>query len=127
MTDNNQQNPPPGSPVVNSAIIPTVSIESLETKAKKTIFATVKDLWGKYSLFFTTVGLLLLAAKFSNVLMDLLNSASKKDLQNAQKTDIVLKAKEETANQQADALVKQAEDLPKQEGTVQDDWFKKDK
>ena len=126
---NDQQNPPAPqpapqapTPVVASTVqqAPTVVVQA-ETGLK----SVIKDLWGKYGIFFVLIGILLLVAKFNDVIMDLLGWSSKKDLQKAEKTDVQLKAQEDAANQQADALVKKANDLPSQEGKVDENWNQK--
>ena len=116
------QNPPqaPPAPPTVSQQAPTVVVQA-ETGLK----SVIKDLWGKYGIFFVLIGILLLVAKFNDVIMDLLGWSSKKDLQKAEKTDAELKAQEDAANQQADALVKKANDLPSQEGKVDENWNQK--
>lgn len=85
----------------------------------------VKELWAKYSIFFIIVGALLLVAKFGNVLMDLLAYFSKKDVEAATKKSDQLKSEEDAANKQANDLVKKANDLPNQEGPVDENWDRK--
>ena len=85
----------------------------------------IKDLWSKYGLLFIIVGVALLVMKSSNFIMDLIASISKKDVQKAEKQDAKLKNEEDSAKTQADALVKQAEDLPSQEKPVDENWNKK--
>lgn len=92
---------------------------------EETFSSAVKALWAKYGIFFILIGIGILALKFGNLLMDILGWSSKKDLEQAQKTDTQLKAKEDATNAQANALVKEANDLPKTEGKVDDDWDKK--
>ena len=108
-----EQTPPaasPAAPAAQPAATPTPSI--------------IKEMWSKYGILFILVGAGLLIAKFGDIAMSLLASASKKDIEAAQKTDTQLKA-QDAANQQADALVKKADALPAQQGKVDDDWDKK--
>ncbi len=90
-----------------------------------TLKATIKDLWSKYSIFFIVVGAVLLVAKFSDVIMEIIGWKSKLDVEQAQKTDQKLKAQEDAANQQANDLIKKADELPKTEGKVDENWNKK--
>lgn len=90
-----------------------------------TIKSVIKDLWAKYSIFFVIVGILMLVAKFGNLAMDFLAFKSKRAVDDAQKTDQKLKAEENAANKQANDLIKQAEDLPKTEKPVDENWNKK--
>lgn len=110
---NDQQSPPQPAPSV-----PAVPTDS-------TLKAAVKDLWSKYSIFFIVVGALILIAKFGDLAMDFLGWKSKKELDQAIKTDDKLKAEENAANQQANDLIKKANELPKTEGKVDENWDKK--
>lgn len=103
---------------------PTVA-STVEAKVEQVASFTFKSLWEKYGILFIIMGALLLIAKYSSVFMEFLSWSSKKDLQDAQKVDTQLKTQEDAANKQADALVQAAKDLPKQEGTVSDDWYTK--
>lgn len=108
---NTPQNPPQAQPTPQAPPAPSTSI--------------LKDLWTKHGIFFIVVGALLLAAKFGNVVIDLLTMASKKDVDQATKKDAQLKAEEDAANQKANDLVKKANDLPKQETPVDENWDKR--
>lgn len=124
MADQTPPAAPPAAPAAQPAPAPTVS-QVVEAKVEQTFSSIVKDLWARYGILFILVGIGLIALKFGSVAMDVLGWSSKKDLQDAIKTDTQLKAKEDATNTQADALVKQANDLPKTEGQVDDDWDKK--
>lgn len=117
---NDTQSPPQAQPVVPAAPS-NAAIEVVKTG----FVATVKDLWSKYSIFFIIFGALILIAKFNDLISDILGLASKKDVADATKTDEQLKAKETAANDQANALIKQANELPSKEGVVDADWNKK--
>ena len=126
MTDQNDQQGPPAAIAAPVAPAPAPSVaQAVTTAATTAVDNSLKGLWNRYGIFFILVGLGLLILKFNGVIMDVLGWSSKKDLQEAQKTDTQLKAKEDATNTQADALIKQAQDLPKQEGQVDDDWDKK--
>jgi hypothetical protein len=130
----------PSAPVVEAtpavetkATTPAVAPEPLEIKAPNPVVqavetgfkATVKDLWKNYGIFFIIMGAILLVAKYRDLAIDILGLKSKEDVVEAQKTDQKLQAEENAANQQADALVKESNDLTKNEGEVSDDWDKK--
>lgn len=91
------------------------------------IKSSVRDLWAKYSIFFIVVGIMLLFAKFGSSLMDLIAYFSKKTLEDAQKKDGQLKTQEDAANQAANQLRKEANELPKTETPVDEDWYKNGK
>lgn len=57
--------------------------------------------------------------------MDLLVSSSREAVKDAQKQDAALKAEENKANDQANQLRKEAEDLSKNKEKVDEDWYKK--
>jgi hypothetical protein len=118
------QTPPQSSPQAPPTPVPTVS-QAVEAKVEETFSSIIKALWAKYGILFVLVGMGLLALKFGSIAMDVLGWSSKKDLQNAIKTDTQLKAQEDATNKQADALVREVTDLPKTEGKVDDDWDKK--
>ena len=117
-----QQDPPAAPPVAATAPPAATTTPTIKQEVEQSL---IKGLWSKYGILFILVGLGLLVAKFGDIAMSLLASLSKKELQDAQKTDTQLKAQENAANQQADALVKKADELPSQEGKVDDDWDKK--
>lgn len=125
MPDQNDNQSPSQPPTAAQNPLPVPPSNSVLQDAAGGLKETIKDLWSKYSIFFIVVGVALLVAKFSSVLMDLLGYLSKREVEQAQKTDAVLKAQEDSANQQADALVKHAQELPSQQGKVTSDWNKK--
>lgn len=87
--------------------------------------SSVKELWGKYSIFFIIVGALLLIAKFGDLIISFLTWLSKRQVENAQKQDAALKQQEDAANKQANDLIKKADELPSQQGPVDENWNKK--
>ena len=117
---NDTQTPPAATPA-------PVTATTVTTVVEQTFSSIVKALWDKYGIFFIVVGIGLILLKFSSIAVNILGWASKENIAQAQKTDAQLKSKETVANQQADALVQQAQDLPKTEGQVSDDWYKKGK
>lgn len=82
----------------------------------------IADLWEKDKLFLIIFGVLILVIKFRSILIDLIISNSKTIFNDAKKEDANLKQQEDQANQAADQLVKHAEEIGKNEGTVTDDW-----
>lgn len=85
----------------------------------------LKSLWNEYRTVFILLGALILTVKFRDWLIDLIVSNGKRLFQNTQKKNDALQQKENQVNQQADDLVKKANDLPNQEQPVNDDWYKK--
>jgi hypothetical protein len=85
----------------------------------------VKTLWAKDRVFLIIFGVLILMAKASSLLMAFYSAKAKAELNAAVKQDASLKAQETAANNQADALVKEADALPSQEAPVDANWDKK--
>lgn len=126
MADQTPPAAPPQAPAAPPAPAPTSTLnQAVEAKVEQGFSTVVKGLWAKYGILFILVGIGLLIAKFGDIASTILAYMSKKDVSDAQKTDTQLKAQEDAANQQADALVKKADALPAQEGQVDDDWDKK--
>lgn len=125
MADQNDQQAPPTVPAVPSSSLPTPPTNTAIKAVEMSFVATLKDLWRRYSIFFIFVGALVLIAKFNDIISDILGLASKKDLEQATNTDNQLRAKENATNNQANALVNQANELPAKEGTVDENWNRK--
>lgn len=85
----------------------------------------VSVLWEKHKIFLIGFGLLILIWKFREVIIDVLVSSSRKTVQDAVKQDASLKKEQDLANDQADQLRKEAEDLSKNKPSVDEDWHKK--
>ena len=84
-----------------------------------------KDIWNSDKAFFFLAGAIVLIIKFREVLISLLLSSTKHISDESKAEDATLAKKEDTANTQADALVKQADQLPTQEPPVDPDWSNK--
>lgn len=82
-------------------------------------------LWDQYKLFLIGFGILILIFKFRSLIIDLLVSDSRKVVSDTVKQDAALKKEENVANDQANQLRKQAEDLGKNKSSVDEDWNKK--
>lgn len=121
----NQQTPPQPAQAATTAVPAPTETQKVETVVEKGFSAIVKDLWNRYGILFILVGIVLVVVKFNSIIMDVLGWSSKIDLEDAQRTDAQLKSQEDQANAAADALVKKANELPTQEGTVNEDWYKK--
>lgn len=89
------------------------------------ITGDVTYLWENDKIFLIVFGVLILAAKFSNLIIDFLAFQSKKEVDSTIKQDSALKAQEDAAKSAANALVKKANDLPAQQTPVDDNWDKK--
>lgn len=90
-----------------------------------TIGTDLKDTWNRSKMVILAVGALILALEFRKLKEFLLVYAGKKEIDKDKKEDSQLKAKEDSANAQADALVKQAKEEPSKETPVGDDWNSK--
>jgi hypothetical protein len=82
-------------------------------------------MWENDRIFLFIFGVLVVIAKGSSIMISLLAAKSKIEVASATKVSDILKAQEAADNAAADALVKQANDLPSQQKPVADDWFKK--
>lgn len=82
-------------------------------------------LWSEYKTPLILFGSVILTIKFRQWLIDLIVSSSKKLFENAQKQDQALQNEENKNSAQADALVKEANDLPSTEKPVDENWYKK--
>lgn len=87
--------------------------------------APVSYLWDNHKIFLVVFGLAIIAFKFREFFIDFLVSDSRKKVDEAQKQDAVLTAEEKQANDQANQLRKEAEDLSKHKPSVDEDWHKK--
>lgn len=84
-----------------------------------------KYLWDNDKVFFIGFSLVILVLKFRTILIDILVSNSEQIFNKTKTTDTSLSQEAQKDNATADQLVKQAEDLPKQEGVVDENWNKK--
>lgn len=83
-------------------------------------------LWSDHKVFLIIFGVLIIIAKFSNIMIYILSYLSKKELDNAVKKDGQLKDEQNAANNAANALIKEADELPSKQTPVTPDWYKKD-
>lgn len=116
MPDQNDNQNPPQTPQ-----LPVVVSRSWTDDLK----LTIATLWAKYSIFFILVGLVLLIARFGSVMIKIYAWLSKKEVEDTKKETAQLKVEEDAANKKANDLVAKANDLPKQEGTVDENWDRK--
>jgi len=86
----------------------------------------IADIWNKSKIYLLGIVAIIAALEFQKIKAALLVYAGKKEIQKDQKQDDVLAKTESTDNAQADALVKDAENLPSTEKPVTEDWYKKD-
>lgn len=91
------------------------------------ILAELKDIWNRSKMYLLGLAAILAAIEFRKIKDALLVYSGKKEIQADQKKDQTLANQENQANAQADALVKQAADLPNQEPQVKPDWYKDSK
>jgi hypothetical protein len=87
--------------------------------------APIGDLWDNHKVFLIIFGIAIIVFKFREVIIDLLVSDSHKKVDEAQKKDVELRAEEKQANDQANQLVKEAENLSHDKPKVDEDWYKK--
>lgn len=92
----------------------------LEERAKQ----DWKLIWNSSKGYIIAFGALIAVIKFREIIISLLVSGAKKIDENAKKQDAVLVAQENKANDEANALVKQAQEEPSKEKPVTDDWNK---
>lgn len=93
------------------------------------MWTAIKAYFAKFSvpaaILGLTVTVLLLVAKFKDLLIGLLVGSSKKLLADTQAQDGKLAAEESAANNQANTLVDEAKKLGEEKPTVTDEWYKK--
>ena len=81
--------------------------------------------WNQNKALFIALGAIVLTIKFRQILIDIIVSGSKALMAKTQKKSDADQTKENQANAQADALVKDAQELPTKQEPVGDDWNKK--
>lgn len=82
-------------------------------------------LWTNDKIFLVVFGVFIVLAKGSSLLIDLLANLSKSEVNAANKQDATLRAEETKNNNEANALIDQANALPGQEKPVDENWDKK--
>jgi len=95
-------------------------VANFKAKASKDL----SELWKDYKGFLIVFGALILTLKFRELLVSFLLNSSKRFFQGAQKKSASLDLKENKDDAQSNALVEQAQDLPKTEQPVTVDWYK---
>ena len=92
----------------------------------KVIGSTLKnqlsDIWNRSKIFLLAIAGLVLALEFQKLKEFFLAYMGQKEINKAENKDQNLTAQENKANAQADALVKDSQELPKTEEPVGDDW-----
>jgi hypothetical protein len=110
---------PPPAPVVQ------VAAKSLQDRVE----SWLKDIYSTNKILFYTIiplmGIIFLIIKYHNLIIDLLLGTSKEILKQEQQKDLTLAAQAQQQEAAGDALVQKAQNEPKQEQPVPDDWFKK--
>ena len=95
----------------------------------KALWAKIKqqfvDVWDKDKGIFVLVALAAIAVKFRDIIIDILINSTKRVKDKADKKDETLAAQETQLKQQADQAIQDAQDEPKKEQPVDDDWYKK--
>jgi hypothetical protein len=109
----------------NSPQLPVPPTDAQVLTFGQKIKADIGYLWDHEKIFLVIFGVLILAGKFTSMLMDYIAYSSKKTLDKAVQQDGQLKKEEDAANNQANALVDEAKKLPSQEAPVTEDWYKK--
>ena len=95
----------------------------MDTKLKAIwaiIVAQVKDIWNRSKIFILAIAALIITLEFQKLKELIIVYLGNKELKNDKKEDATLAAKESSENQQADILVKKA-----QNESADDDWNEK--
>jgi hypothetical protein len=85
------------------------------------------DIWNRSKMFLLAGLAVAIYLGWNSLKEMVLAYFGKKEIQKDNKEDTSLKAKEDSANNQADALVKESNDLPSKEKPVSEDWYKDQK
>lgn len=85
----------------------------------------LKDVWNRGKMFIIAILAIIGAIEFQKIRDFILLYLAKREMDGAKKEDQSLANQESKANDEADKLIKEAEDLPKHEKPVDNDWFKK--
>lgn len=83
-------------------------------------------IWDQIRGFVIAIGAIIVAIEFNKIKEYLLVKAGAKEISKAKSQDQSLANQEQSNEQKADTLVKQAEQLPGQENPVDVNWYKKD-
>lgn len=97
----------------------------------KAILATIKaqaaDIWNRSKMFILAIAGIILAIEFQKIKDFFLVYAGQKEIKKDQEKDQNLAKQEKEANDQANALIEQAKQLPSQQEPVSEDWYTKQK
>lgn len=88
------------------------------------IKADLADTWNRSKMYILAIAALIIALEFRKLKEFLLVYQGQQEIKKDNKEDKDLKAKEDSYNQQADALVKKAGEEKNSEKPVTDDWNK---
>lgn len=87
--------------------------------------ADLSFMWQEDRVFLFIFAIIIAIAKGSSLLISFWTMRSKQEVNAATKQNAVLQAQETAANDQANALIKQANELPAQQMPVNENWDKK--
>jgi hypothetical protein len=82
------------------------------------------DTWNRSKIYILALGAVVLTFEFQKLKQFLLAYEGKKEIQADDKKDQKLATAEKNESDQADALAKQAKDLPNQQKPVDENWNK---
>ena len=100
----------------------------MKAKILATLSAMKSDLIDTYQrskMLLLAIGAAIIAFEYNRIKAAITVYMGAKEIKQATTQDATLKAQETTLNTTADALVKEANDLPSQEKPVTADWYKK--
>ena len=89
------------------------------------IWAEIADTWERSKMYILGILVLIGTLEFRKLKEYLLAKAAQKEMKNDQKQDQVLATKEQAANNQANQLIQDAQQLPSQAQPVPEDWYTK--
>lgn len=123
-----QQSPQAPAPEAAPSKVEQTAV-AIESSLQDKVGNWLKDVYNSNKILFYTIipimGIIYLVIKFHNIIIDFLIGNSKDILKDATEKDAKLAQQADATKAQADALVKTANDLPKQEAPVDQDWDKK--
>lgn len=85
----------------------------------------IVDIWERFKMYIIGALALILTLEFRKLKEYLIVKSAQNEMKNDQKQDQVLSNKEQAANNQANQLIKDAQQLPSTEQPVQEDWYTK--
>jgi hypothetical protein len=87
--------------------------------------AKLKEVWNKNKILFFIIIPLILLAKFRDLIIDFLVASGKRLMDNARKQDQQLRNEANSANNQANQLIANADKKDDNKPLVDEDWHKK--